>query len=154
MNPRTQNTATLRTAERKHKAIELRRAGATYDQIAREIGVSRTRAHQYIKSEMLKLDAEMEEEAKVLRQLDLQRLDRLMSALWAKAINGSNTSIDRCLKIIERRARIAGYEVLMRGDEDAGTPTEVYIVREDKFTEEQWTELAQAQLRDGSTNGS
>jgi len=45
------------------------------------------------------------------------RLERLLNAVWEKAINGTGTAIDRALRIIDLQARIAGvYVAINIGD--------------------------------------
>ena len=45
------------------------------------------------------------------------RLERLLNAVWEKAINGTGSAIDRALRIIDLQARIAGvYVAINIGD--------------------------------------
>jgi len=49
--------------------------------------------------------------------LELRRLDRLLNAIWHKAIAGDLQAIDRFIKISERRGKIDGWDSLtIKGD--------------------------------------
>jgi hypothetical protein len=45
-----------------------------------------------------------------VRQLELERLDRLLIALWDLATGGSLGAIDRVLKVMQRRAELLGLD--------------------------------------------
>ena len=110
MNPSTQNVAPLSSFEKALAVLEYRRAGHTYAAIAHLVGLSKARVGQIVKREMLKLDKAMAQEAKILRQLDLQRLDEMWVKIYEKAKEGDTQAIHAAMKIIERRAKICGYE--------------------------------------------
>jgi hypothetical protein len=61
-------------AQRDAQALELRAAGATYRQIAQRLGVSVSAAHECVTRG---LDRTRREPAEQLRELELERLDRL-----------------------------------------------------------------------------
>ena len=43
-----------------------------------------------------------------VRQIELERLDRMMMGLWPKAVNGDEKATGQCLQIMELRARYLG----------------------------------------------
>ena len=47
---------------------------------------------------------------KHLAAVDLDRLDALLRVLWLNALTGDVYSIDRCVKILERRAKMLGLD--------------------------------------------
>lgn len=96
--------------ERAALALTLRKAGATYEQIAQRVGISKQRAHQLVMEELRKLAEDCGESASKVRTLELERLDRMLLALWERATNGDEKAIDRILRIQERRAKMLGLD--------------------------------------------
>ena len=50
----------------------------------------------------------------MVRSLELARLDEMLLGLWGKASRGELQSVDRVLKILERRARYLGLDAPQR----------------------------------------
>lgn len=100
----------ITTAERRRQAVALRLSGATYESIGEAIGVSAPAAFKLVKTALEKLAKETDTDAVPLRELELQRLDRLQFGLWKKAQNGDLQAVDRALKIMERRAKLLGID--------------------------------------------
>ena len=105
---------TLTAIERRKKAFELRKSGLTYEKIGMQIGISMQAAHGLIKRELTRLSKQAENDATLIRTLEIERLDDLIAAVWNKAIEGDLGSIDRVLKISERRARFLGLDALVK----------------------------------------
>jgi hypothetical protein len=59
---------------------------------------------------MAALKATLQEPADELRKMELERLDRLLLAVWGQAAKGNQGGIDRALKIMERRAKLLGLD--------------------------------------------
>ena len=96
--------AGLRAAQ----ALNLRKLGATYETIARECGYAhRGTAYAAVQRE---LQRTLQEPADELRRLEAQRLDDLYRAMIPKALKGDGWSVDRCLRIMERRAALLGLD--------------------------------------------
>ena len=109
-------------AERALQALELRKAGASYESIARHCGyASRSGAYQAVQRELRRT---MQEPAEDVRQLELARLDDLYRAMAPKALKGDTWSVDRCLKIMERRALLLGLDA----KNDAGSGVGMALV--------------------------
>jgi len=93
--------------EKERQVLELRRAGATYDEIARATGYATPQGAYLAYGRALKrtlTNAGSEE----LREMELDRLDRLQRAVWPKALNGEYPAVDRVLKIMNQRAQYLG----------------------------------------------
>ena len=93
--------------DKERQALELRRGGATYDQIAQVIGYATPQGAYLAYQRALKRtlsDAGSEE----LREMELDRLDRLQQAVWPKALSGDMAALDRVLKIMNQRANYLG----------------------------------------------
>lgn len=96
--------------ERERQAFALRKAGATYDEIARQLGVSRQAAHKSVRRVLLRLIADRNVDATDVLDLELARLDELLKAVWKRAREGDDAAIDRALKISHRRAQLLGLD--------------------------------------------
>ncbi len=95
-------------AERQAQALQLRLGGASFAQIGRQLGdVSAPRAYQLYKAALRQVVRQPNAE---LVDLELARLDQLLVAMWPKAMQGSGWAVERCLSIMERRARLLGLD--------------------------------------------
>lgn len=99
---------TAEAMQRERDALELRRAGATYDAIADRLGYT-NRGAAY-KAVQRGLRRTIQEPADELRQLEVERLDRLLTAVWRSAMGGNLGAVDRVLRVAERRARLLGLD--------------------------------------------
>ena len=98
--------------EKQAEALRLRKAGKTFEQIAQALGyTNRGTAYQLV---MQALKATIQEPADDLRKLEAERLDALLDALWPTAIAGKWLAVDRCLAIMDRRAKLLGLDAPQR----------------------------------------
>jgi hypothetical protein len=100
----------ITAAQRRGKALDLRKQGQTYAQIAAALGVSESRAHQVVTEELRRLHAERSEAAGEVLRLELERLDVLQASVWPKAKAGEPTAVERVLNIMARRAKLLGLD--------------------------------------------
>ena len=100
----------IRTTEKTLKALELRKQGMNYPQIGEELGCARSTACRYVLSELENLADKCREEAVHVRDIELQRLDALYLKAWEAVEGGDLPAIDRCLRIMERRAKLLGLD--------------------------------------------
>lgn len=102
----------LNATDRQRRALELRIAGKTLEQIAVELGYAGPQgADQAIRRALRKT---LQEPADTLRVLELIRLDKLMAGLWPFAVLGKTEAIDRVLKIMDRRAKLMGLDAPLK----------------------------------------
>lgn len=112
-------------AEKRLQALNMRAAGASYDDIAKALGYAdRSGSYNAVKAALEGAIKEPAEEAIIL---ETSRLDRLLRALWPQAIgvqtitdaHGNVTTrqvppdlfaVDRVLMIMQRRARLLGLD--------------------------------------------
>ena len=118
-------------AERQRQALEMRKAGATYEQIAKALKFAdRSNVRKAVQSA---LQAIIKEPAEEVLQLELQRLDAMIVGLWAKAKTGDGQAVDRVLRIMERRAGYLGLDAPKRVEqtniEASATPHEELLSR-------------------------
>jgi hypothetical protein len=101
----------IRTTEKTLRALELRKRGMNYTQIGEKLGCARSTACRYVLSELENLADKCREEAAHVRDLELQRLDDLYLIAYRAIIDGNDLAgIDRCLRIMERRAKLLGLD--------------------------------------------
>lgn len=100
-------TKRVQAHERKLKALEMRKARATYAQIGAALGVTKNAAWKLVQSA---LKETIREPAEEVRALELETLDRLQFALWQQATNGNHGAVDRVLRVMERRAKLLGLD--------------------------------------------
>lgn len=108
-------------AERRASALKLKIAGATYDAIARTLGYAHRGNAQ--RDVMAALAAITKEPAEQLKQLELERCDEMLLAIWPKVRRADLAAIDRALRIMERRAKYEGL--------DAPTRQTITVITED-----------------------
>jgi hypothetical protein len=107
-------------AERRVKALELRKGGASYRQIAAVLLTSLETAYNDVQAEMQALRDLALAGAEDIRDLERQRLDRSTAAMTAIADNPARTPLERIkatatlVRIMERRAKLEGYDAPKR----------------------------------------
>jgi len=90
--------------DRERRVVELRRSGATFEEIAESVGYANHAGalHAYHRAmKRVLVNAGTEE----LRQLELSRLDKLQETLWPRAMEGDVPAVMAILKILDRRAK-------------------------------------------------
>jgi hypothetical protein len=95
-------------AELQKKALELRKAGASNDQIAQQLGMcNRAAAWKLVQSALHEI---IREPAEDVLALEISRLDAMLLGCWTKAKSGDPHAIDRALRIMDRRASYLGLD--------------------------------------------
>ena len=95
-------------AARRAKAVKLRTAGLTYDQIAKELGYANRGTVYRVVAEALR--AQTLEAVGELRDLEVARLDSLQVAMWQKAMDGDVPSAMAVVRCIMSRCRLLGLD--------------------------------------------
>lgn len=101
------DSRTEKFKERARQALAMRRGGASYDQISREMGINKSNVCRMIKKEIASIPREAAED---VRLMELARLDTMFRSIWEKAAKGDGYSIERCLRIMKRRAEYLGLD--------------------------------------------
>jgi AraC-like DNA-binding protein len=106
----------LEEAARKHKrAIELKRAGWSLDDIAAEVGyANRSGVTRAIKAAMERSRSEMFVSAELYRAESLERLEALLKACWQPAMNGSKDHIAEARRIVSDIGDLTGAKAPIR----------------------------------------
>jgi len=103
----------LTLAERRCKALQLRKEGMSYRQIANELKVALNTAHKDVTTELAKVTKEPAEQ---VLEIELHRLDDLLRVASQVAFDGGQkagnrlAAIDRTLRIMDRRAKYLGID--------------------------------------------
>ncbi len=98
----------MKATERQARALEMRKAGYTYPEIAAAVGYAgKASAYRAVDAALKKT---LQEPADELRVMEAERLDAMLLGLWEKATTGDTWSVDRVLGIMERRARLLGLD--------------------------------------------
>ena len=114
--PATSTTAPakLRTAERRAAVVALRKQGGTYRQIAAQIGCSVSTAHTDVAQAMDRLATIAAEDALVIAQINLLRLDTMFASVWPAASKGDPGAIGMALKLMGEMDRYNGFDAWVR----------------------------------------
>ena len=107
----------LAARERQIRALELRREGKSFPQIARELGY-RSVAGAY-DSVMGALRETVREPAEQVRALELERLGLMFAAVWPTALEGDIPAQQQVLRLMDRRARYLGLDQPLKVDVEA-----------------------------------
>lgn len=95
--------ARVARATRKQKALQMRLAGMSADDIAGRLKVHPSTVHAWVKDAIAAIP---NEEAEELRALEMHRLDAIFLPQFLAAQRGDVRAAEVCLKIMERRARL------------------------------------------------
>jgi hypothetical protein len=111
MPPNSPNSpARITASQRRKDAVELRKAGATFQQIGDQLGITKQAAFKTVTIALKAINDEIREQADVIRSLEIERLDKLWFVMYKQAVQGNQGAVDRCLKISERRAKLLGMD--------------------------------------------
>lgn len=102
--------------ERQLKALELRKRGLSYREIGKKLDVDHTTAYKDVMKELKRLARERDDSLDELRQLELERLDDLITALEPMARVGDPTAVNSYIKVMERRAKYLGLDAPEKRD--------------------------------------
>lgn len=97
--------------ERRFKAFELRKAGASYRQIGRKLGVSGKTAHEDVQAVLADLVAQSLTSAAEYRTLELERLDAAQLALYQHLESGDPQIVNAWVKVSESRRKLLGLDL-------------------------------------------
>lgn len=97
-------------AERRTLALELRKAGGSYREIARQLAVDVHTAHGDVAAELAALRETTVGRAEELRDLELQRFDEITAGLWPLVQEGSPPAVTAAVRVSERRSRLLGLD--------------------------------------------
>lgn len=113
-NGRMSNVHKIRAVERQREVLKLRTQGLTFQEIADRLGYKgRTGVYDAFRKA---LQATIQEPADEARRVEVERLDKLIAAIWSEAMAGKLFAIDRVLMIMDRRAKLLGLDAPQKVD--------------------------------------
>lgn len=95
-------------AARRVRAVELKTAGLTYEQIATELGYANRGTVYHVVSQAL--PTQTVEAVAQLRNMEVARLDMLQFAVWRRAMAGDVSAASVAIRVIMERCRLLGLE--------------------------------------------
>lgn len=98
------------TIARRPEALQLRIAGATYRQIAAQMGIDLRLAYEAVQGALGELDETCKRLAERHRELELARLERAVLALWQKVQAGDERAILAYVRLADRKAKLLGLD--------------------------------------------
>lgn len=109
------DSATARAKERKaNAAIQLRVAGASWDEIAQVVGYPTGRQALVATERALERELQTDGSQRHLRSMASRRLERLLRSVWTKAIDEKHPehlqAVDRARQLIDRHAKLYGLD--------------------------------------------
>jgi len=108
---RASRPRTIAARLRGQQAIKLRQAGATLEDIARQLGFKGAAgAYKSVMRELGATAQDHSEGTEAVRQLELQRLDQMQFPLWPQVLAGDVQATTTALRIQERRASLLGLD--------------------------------------------
>lgn len=135
----------IRHAEMVRKAVKLRVKGLTYEEIAFDLGCNTSTAANLVKEAVDIQQKEQNEDIDTMRRLELARLDELYKAateplhekphMIEHPLTGKmqevkpdkNEAVKTAVKVMERRAKLAGLDAAGKFDSGGDAPVRVYI---------------------------
>ncbi|HLI50157.1 MAG TPA: hypothetical protein VKU87_00090 [Thermomicrobiaceae bacterium] len=104
----------LAAREKERQALELRKAGASYEQIAHQLKyANQGGAYKAVKRALDNIPAPAVAE---LRRIQGERIETLILALWPEASKGRWLAIDRVIRLMEREAALFGLDAPVQVD--------------------------------------
>jgi hypothetical protein len=103
--------------DRRRKAFELRKGGASYRAIAQQLDCDVRTAFNDVDKELKGVIALNTHNTEELRQIELERLDRMLLSITAQVNAGHLGAIDRALRIGLRRAQLQGLDAPVKVQE-------------------------------------
>lgn len=113
----------VRLTERRRRALDLRKKGLTFVEIAREVGyTSPSGAYEAVR---VALDSDAGVTNEQIRKLQLARLETLLRVIWDAAAGGEIRAVDRVLKVLDRVTKLTRLDLHEQPDEPL--PVKAYI---------------------------
>lgn len=104
-------TKTIQSLDLQKRAYEMRIDGWRTKDIAEKLNITQTHTCKLIRIALDEAKEHNRELAEKLRDIELDSLQKLQPAFFAKALEGDDTALLSILKIMERRAKLTGMDV-------------------------------------------
>lgn len=101
-------TSRIISQQKRRQALEFRKAGMTYAQIADQVGFSNAGAAR--KSVLKAFGEVIQEPVAELKTIQVERLNHMLLTLWGKVSQGDETAINTSLRIMDKIDSLMGTE--------------------------------------------
>jgi hypothetical protein len=121
----------IEAAQKQKQSLELRMAGASFDQIGQALGYSSpSSAYRAVMAALAKVP---EPEVKSYRIVNVERLNKLRLNNWQSAQNGDPKAIEVELKIQQEEARLLGLYAPTKTEwaGESGGPVQLRVIYDD-----------------------
>lgn len=145
--------AAIERAQRMDRAVELKKVGLSYQQIADQLGISKGAAWNLVDDALKELADRREGKTAEMRELINERLEGMMFRFWQKASNGDVAAAKVILDILAKQSRLYGADAPAKvapTSPDGATPYQpeentrwVYFLPQPAATEEEWLKQQQ-----------
>jgi AraC-like DNA-binding protein len=116
--------------EKRRLGLELRKAGATYDQIAERVGYSdASSARRAVERAIQQVPREAVLE---LKTLQIERLNHMLMALWPKVQMGDTSAINSSLNVMSKIDALEGTEAAKQVDVNVSGQQAIMVIDGDK----------------------
>lgn len=96
--------------KRREEMLQMRLEGWSQVRIAQHFGIAQPTVSKALKAALAAVEVECEKHAKTLHALEMQRLDEMWAAAWPLAQSGCEKMMAQCVRISERRCKLAGLD--------------------------------------------
>ena len=103
-------------AERERQAVQMRIAGADYQTIADALGMVKSGAYKAVRRSLERTRQQTAESAEELRQIEQNRLERLIVAAMPQALKGDVQSIEAVRRLSESLRKLNGIDAPAKTD--------------------------------------
>lgn len=110
--PRTSAHSSRRIegAETRAQALELRKQGLSFAAIAKRLGKHKSTIGEHVAKALQEIIDSSRDDAELVRQLELERLDALLAALGTRIKKHDVKAVEAAIKIGAARARLHGLD--------------------------------------------
>lgn len=105
-------------SQRQILALDLRISGLSFRAIGEKLGISHQQVYRDIESELARLADLRADKAETLRELELQRLDKIINSLDAWVASGNVGAVNAWIKTSERRSKLLGLDAPTKHEVD------------------------------------
>lgn len=100
----------IASAERRKQVVQMRLAGASYQEIADALGITASGAYRAVKTWLDKTHSDTLESAEQLRDIENARLDKLILSAMPQAQKGHLQAIEVVRKLSESKRKLLGLD--------------------------------------------
>ena len=126
----TRQSSRILAREKQRKALELRKGGASYAQIAEAVGY---RDQGGARKAVMRAFADViQEPVTEVKTIQIERLNHMLLTLWPKVQIGDERAIDTSLRVMDKIDRLMGTEAAQQVDVAIHQQSAILVINGDK----------------------